>query len=182
MFQIKFRIVDDFEELKKVTAIEFNHDYNKISGCFQICFGNQEEGGFYHENELHEEEYGDELLDYWFDCLLDILNILSSKSNYTAFRVIDTCNRWIEFKQVEDSIVINTAIEGSEKCNGLVITKPWHAFSYPNPSNDTISFQELKNTILYETKRFLSELENLNSQLIDTKMVIGLKSKIVELE
>ena len=94
MLEIKYRIVDDFRELNVVATDVFDRDWNQITGFFQICFNGHQEGSYYHNNPL-VNEVGDELLDYWFDILLDVIILLKSKSEYVAIKEIETVNKWL---------------------------------------------------------------------------------------
>lgn len=100
MFKIKYRIVDDFKILESITDGEFNRNYNQILGYIQICFGEHKVGSYYHENPLRDGEVGDEILDYWFDKLLQTIIVLDGGYDYVAFAEIEKMNRWVEFKKI----------------------------------------------------------------------------------
>lgn len=40
MFEIKYRIVDDFQQLKVITADDFNDERNQITGFFKFVLMN----------------------------------------------------------------------------------------------------------------------------------------------
>lgn len=177
MFKIKFRIVDDFQMLSSVTTERFDDEYDQILGFFQICFGTHQEGSYYHENPLMSDEEGGELLDYWFDEILQIVILLDSESDYVAFKQIETVNRWIDFKKQGNDILINVAIDDSCQNNNLVITEKYQ-FSYIGPLDFVLSYKELKEQILEASERFLIELNQINPNLSSTKICKSLKQKI----
>lgn len=177
MFKINFRIVDDFKELKDMDISLFDSEWQHITGFFQICFGDQKEGGYFHENALGNDEIGGELLDYWFACLLDTVSDLESITDYVAFKEIETINRWLEFRRVSDEVIINIAID-TGKCSQLLLVENNEKFIYVEPRDFKISFGELKNQIVETAQKFLDELRNLNPKLSNTKMALEVFEKI----
>ena len=111
MFKIKFRIVDDIELLSSMSTKIFDDEYDQILGFFQINFGSHQEGSYYHENQLMEGEEGGELLDYWFDKILQVIISLDSEADYVAFKELETVNRWIDFTKKGDNVFINVAVD-----------------------------------------------------------------------
>lgn len=180
MFKINFRIVDDFEELRYMEPKFFDNEWHHITGLFQICFGDQKEGSYYHENVLGDEETGSELLDYWFECLLNVVSLLDTKTNYVAFKEIETTKKWLEFSRINDEVIINTAIDVAENNNQILLTEKYNHFSYIEPLNFTITMSELKQQIVNATINFLDEIQKLNSKLVNTQMVLELFEKIIK--
>lgn len=177
MFEIKYRIVDDFHKLKVINADNFNKEWDQITGFFQMSFGEHQEGSYYHDNTLRDDEEGDELLDYWFDKLLKVVGLLNSTYMYVAFKELETVNRWLEFRRQGDNIFINIAIDELCKNNNLFITKK-EGFSYIPPLNFKIPYECLKNQILDASTSFLKELKCLNQELESTTMFSKLAKKV----
>lgn len=182
MFQIKFRIVDNLEELKLIETACFDYEYEHVYGFFQICFGEQKEGSCYHENPLGEDETGDEVLDYWFVKLLDVISLLDKRTSYVAFKEIETERKWLEFKRLGESIFINAAIAADNGFTQLLILKQNDGFSYITPLNYTLTWSELRRGIFDATKRFLKELNDLNPKLMNTKMALEVRKKLANVE
>ena len=176
MFKIKFRIVDDFKTLESITEETFDKEYNQILGYIQVCFGEHKEGSYYHENPLRDNEEGDEILDYWFDKMLQTINVLDAGYNYVAFAEIEKINRWIEFRKSEDKILINVAI-GRAQDNKLFITEKG-LFSYVDPLDFMIEYNKFRTQMCEITDRFLMELKKINPCLLNTKMALLLKQKL----
>ncbi len=177
MFKIKYRIVDEIDELKSIHYEFFDKDWNQVAGFIEINFGTQKEGCYYHENPLGEYEAGGELLDYWFRKLLDTVNNLYL-TKYVAFQELETTNRWLEFKLIDNNVLINTAIDSKKINDKLFITEPFNGFDYVTPINFSVEFIEFKTEIVSTVSRFIAELENLNHELLKTKMVRELLQKI----
>lgn len=182
MFKINFRIVDDFQELKNIKKKEFDFQDRHIYGFFQVCFGKHIEGSYYHENMLSEYEVGDELIDNWLSNLLDTLIYLKIKSEYIAFSQIETINKWLEFKKIDENIVINIGIDFNNKITSLFLFSDKNLFLYLSPLNYTIKWTDLKNIIVYEVNKFFNELKKINKNILDTNIIIRLKSKLIKLQ
>lgn len=101
MFKIYYRIVDDMDELKKVSRKEFDDEYADIFGFFSIRIGNEIEG-FYHDRELRDGETGHEMLTAWFDSEY-ILFIDEKRFEYPRWRDIE-----IPFADFRDEIINQT--------------------------------------------------------------------------
>ena len=177
MFKISFRVVDDIQLLSSIPTKMFDDEYDQILGFFQITFGGHQEGSYYHENQLKEDEEGSELLDYWFDKILQVVILLASESDYVAFKEIETVNRWIDFTRRGDNIFINVAVDDNCRNNNLIITEKYQ-FSYIEPLNYVVPYQEVKCQILEVSEKFLTELNQINPNLCKTKICKALQQKI----
>ena len=177
MFKIKFRIVDDIQLLSTIQTKIFDDEYDQILGFFQISFGAHQEGVYYHENQLKEDEEGSELLDYWFDKILLVAILLDSESDYVAFKEIETVNRWIDFTKRDNNVVINVAVDDICQNNNLIITEKYQ-FSHIEPLNYVMPYQDLKCQILEVSEKFLTELNQINPNLCKTKICKALQQKI----
>ncbi len=66
MVEIKYRIIEDFDELKTLDRYQFD-DWGEIEGFFMIRFNDKAYNDeTYHENELRLGEEGWELINVWF--------------------------------------------------------------------------------------------------------------------
>ncbi len=178
MFKINFRIVEDLEILKTIDISTFDNEYDQIEGFFQICMGSHKEGSYYHDNALKDGEVGSELLNYWMNRLLDVVNHFLSGGKYIAFHEIETMNRWLEFKINEGKIQIRVAIDSSMKIKELLITSPCYDFDYTESWKYQIEFSKFRNEIIKSVNSFLHQLEILNTNLLKTKMTLELICKI----
>ena len=168
MFEIKFRIVDDFKALRTITEEEFDKEYNMILGYIQVYFGEHEEGGmFYHENPLRDGEEGDELIDSWFYLMLEVVNLLDKGYDYVAMPEIEFMDRWIEFRKSKDDVIINVGI-GKGQENKLLITEKGR-LSYVDPVDFTIEYDKFRMEVYEKASRFLMELKEINPRLLNTK-------------
>lgn len=176
MFKIRFRIVDDVKALGSLTTEVFDKEYDQILGYFQICFVTHQEGSYYHEQPLGEDEEGSELLDYWFDKMLQIIIMLEQGYEYVAFKEIETVNRWIEFTKKGDIILVNVAIEETYNNSWLITQKC--SFSYIEPLDHIVSYNEFKLQVQETTEKFLRDLRKINPCLCNTQVGKLLKEKL----
>lgn len=181
MFKINCRIVNSYKEIESIDSELFNKEYNHIEGFFEICFGNHREGCYYHDNPIQEGEEGDELLDWWLNLLVDVAEYLP-KTNYVAFNEPETTVKWIEFKLIGDNVIINTAIDSKEMNSRMFITEPFNEFDYVKPLNFSVEFIQFKSEVIGTVNSFITKLEDLNPELLKTKMVSSLVQKISNLD
>ncbi len=177
MFKVNYRIVDDIDELKSMTVDFFDTEYGHVSGFIEVCFGEQKEGCYYHENPIQEGEVGGEYIDYWLNDILDVANTLPL-TKYAAFYELDTINKWMEFKINGDKIIINVAVDEEMKTNNLFIKEPYKGFKYIEPLDFCVNMESFDSEIRNTIKRFLEELNEINPQLLKTKMSMELSSKL----
>lgn len=177
MIALNYRIVDEIDKLKLMDSSWFDKSHEHISGFIEFCFGDQKEGCYYHENPLRDGETGGELLDWWFNYLLDTVNFLII-TKYVAFNEPENVNRWLEFKLIDNTVKINIAKAKPGK-KGINFTIDANVeFDYIEIKEFSVQYDEFKKEVLNKINRFLCELKNLNSNLLQTKMAFELLSKM----
>lgn len=182
--EIRFRIVDDLNQLKSATAQEFDRDIRQISGFFQILFDGHCEGGcYYHERPMQDGEYVGELIDYWFDCLIDtVYYLLWGNTDYVAFWEIDTYKRWIEVRRNKNLLKINVADLSHKKFEKLFMLEDEGRFTYVEPLDYTIMFEEFRKEVVDKTKLFLENLNSINPNLSESKHIIAMREKLCQID
>jgi len=181
MFKINYRITDALGELKSMDCNFFDTDYLHISGFIEIRFGEHWEGCYYHENPLQEGEFGSEYIDYWLDGLLDALIVLP-KTRYAAVKELETVNRWMEFKLLDETVMINVAIDEKKINNKLFITEPFDEFNYVIPMDFSVKYVAFTSEIKRVVNRFLDEIRGINPKLLETRMGTEMASKLKKIE
>jgi len=178
MFEIKYRIIDHNNILLNYKTTDEEDPI--FEGYIQISFGSHKEG-YYHENSLYEGETGNELLDWWLGYFVDVVNHLLS-TKYVAFCVPETSTRWMEFKLINKSVVINiaTSIAGTNplEINEALVIKKYDGFIYKEPLDFTITFEQFKEEVHATVRRFIYELKDINPNLMETRIVKGLLQAI----
>lgn len=174
MFEIKYRIVDDFEDLKNATCDEFNNDFTDIFGFFLVDYnGNLE--GYYHSNILRKDEVGQDMLVSWFELFMSVLENLNN-SDYVAFREMGTLDVWYEFQRQDNEIHVNRAQGVID--NDYMIFEHRKDFVYPKWRDVKILFNEFSQEVLKKANDFIANIETINSQLLETDTIKRLIQKI----
>ncbi|WP_421617418.1 hypothetical protein ACAF76_003395 [Brevibacillus sp. TJ4] len=86
MFAINFKAYDNFDQLKQISAQEFDQDYRDIEGIIEIDFDGHKYGYFYEDCP-----FGEERLVRWFKDLLTIV-IYVNESDYVAYKIPENPN------------------------------------------------------------------------------------------
>lgn len=167
MFSIKFRVVDNFQQIKEMSLEELNREVNCIFGYINICFGTYCEGGYYHTGPLYDGEIGSELLNVWFSQLLDVVYFLQFPHTHVAMHEIETENTWIVFERDEDIVCINTAKHFPKtrqaSCPGVLIDqKP--SFKYETFTAESLSYKYFQESVKETADDFLVQLRALNPE------------------
>lgn len=176
MFDINFRLVDDFDNLREMSAKYFDSDWKHITGFFQVVIGNGWEGSWYHNEPLYDGETGPELLEDWFDVFLSVISILM-KSNYVAILEIEKGNRWIEFTRKDEVVWVKVAVDSSKGGSPLLVTEPRNTFCYEEEKTCVVQWMYFYNLIMTKLNSFLQEIEELNSELLETEIIKGIITK-----
>lgn len=166
MFQIRYRIFGNTQELAKTTAQDFDADPG-ICGEIEISFG-EHKIGYCPNGALWENAYGNEWLNYWFECMLEVLICFKNGIAYTAFPAIEYYGVWLEFRMFNSDVIINITNKGPEIVQSFFITEADVSFQYVEPINTKIPYDQFKNVILDLAKNFYTEVECLNSELRNT--------------
>ena len=174
MFQICYRIFGNIDELKIITAQEFDADPG-ICGEIEISFGSHKIG-YCPDGVLWEDAYGGEWLDYWFESLLDVLSYFKNGNSYVAFSVMERYGVWLEFRKADSDVIINVTDNKQELERALFITEVYDGFQYAEPLNTKVSYRQFGAEILAAAKRFVKDIDDLNSELRNTvrmKKILG---------
>jgi len=176
MFDINYRIVDDFDSLRKMSASYFDQEWQHITGFFQVIIGDEWEGSWYHNEALCDGETGPELLEYWFDAFLSVIEILT-RSNYVAILEIEIENRWLEFIRDDEMVCIKVAVDSFKGNSSLLVIEPRNTFSYVKEQTCFVQWNSFFSLVIEKTERFLQDVEKLNLELLKTEIVKGLIKK-----
>ena len=166
MFQIRYRIFGNTQELKMITAQEFDADPG-ICGEIEISFG-EHKIGYCPDGALWDNAYGSEWLNYWVESILDVLICFKNGIVYAAFSAIEYHGVWLEFRMINSDVIINVTNKGPETVQSFFITEENVSFRYVEPMNTKIPYDQFKKVILDLAKHFYTEVECLNSALRDT--------------
>lgn len=176
LFEIHYRIVDDVETLRVLSAEQYDSEGLDIEGYFSLNF-NGNVVGFYHDNDLREGETGQELLTLWFDLLMDVVVQLKT-TKYAALKMIETYDTWLEFTLLDDEMLISLAKFKAGFTNEYLIIERKNCFDYPKWKDVKVSFSEFVDKIEDNVKKYFHEVENINPSLMKSKTMLRVVEKI----
>lgn len=176
MFEIDFRVVDDFDMLSSISMLEFDEEWTDIEGFFSLNFdGNVY--GYFHDNELQEYETGPELLTLWFSLLLETIEQLH-QNGYIALKVIETNETWLEFRIEDQFLVVSLARQKVNLSNEYLITEDRLYFTYPNWKDVRITYEDFENEVRNKTLQYIAKLRDINKNLVETRVIRRLFSQL----
>ncbi|AUS09946.1 hypothetical protein C1X05_14670 [Laceyella sacchari] len=181
MVEVKYRIIEDIDELKTLDRDSFDR-WGEIEGFFMIRFNDKFYcNTTYHENELRPGEEGFDLITIWFDHFLQAVKLLE-KHDYVAVRDIETPDVFIEFKKLDKSDYIYAGAIFVHSKNTLDIRDAVVTTSLPYQGyefiNEKIAYKDLKEEILKKSFQYIKELEQINQELIFSRRIQRLTAKI----
>lgn len=179
MFNIQYRIVDDLEGLRYLSADEFNREFADIMGFFSINYNGTIEG-YYHSEPLRDDEIGNEMLTLWFEMFISVANTLPV-SNYVAFREIDSFNTWQKFVKYNDEIIVSI-VKDNLSNSDYFITEPSERFSATSIEGIIIPYYEFSEEIIKKAELFIHEIGKLNKELVKTSLFKRLEGKLQNLK
>ncbi|MGG4095916.1 hypothetical protein [Paenibacillus lautus] len=91
MFTISFKAYDNFDDIKQMSAKQFDQTKQDIEGIIELNFNGNKYGLFFDDCP-----FGEERLVRWFVDLLTIAKKIK-EHNYVAYRIPDSANLWLEF-------------------------------------------------------------------------------------
>lgn len=185
MVEIKYRIIEDLDELKILDRYSFD-DWGEIEGFFMIRFNDKGHNDlYYHENELRPGEEGFDLITVWFYHLLKAV-LLLEEHDYVAVSDIDALEVFIEFKREKQTnhLYAGAIFVPSEKRSDIretVVTKPLPYYEYKF-INEKITYEALKEEVLNKCQQYVEELERINPELIWANRIQRLIHKMNEIK
>ena len=108
MFEIKYRLVLDMNEINSMSLEEFDKEYDDLEGIIELNFNGSKIGETF-EGEITEEMYEvgcfqDEWVTLWFRNLIKAAKLLVS-NNYVMFSEIEA-PVWIELTKSNNLIKV----------------------------------------------------------------------------
>lgn len=172
MFNIRYRIpLEVIDELKILTATEFDKDYTEIYGQIKIFFSDKYYG-FYNE----EYDSSDDALMWWFSLLNNVVKALEN-SNYVAMRIPETYDSYFVFRKHKNTLLVSfeKATDTLNKC--LVIQKPLGKV-YQHIWAVEIKYDEFKNSVYNAIKSFINSVDSINNEILESVIFKSFMSEI----
>jgi hypothetical protein len=172
MFLINYEILEEEEDRisKLNNLLEFESDVNTVMGQIQLIFNNTEEG--FVDKDI---PYSGEFLITWFKRLNDVLIQLKEYA-FVAMKLPDSDNIWLEFKLNNEEVLISEIKAEKEiHLENFIVNLPKKRSEFF--WCESISKDELFNTILDTTKNFMKDVLAINQLLAESKEFKELEDK-----
>ncbi|MCP1187462.1 hypothetical protein [Paenibacillus sp. 1781tsa1] len=173
MFTISFKAIDNFDEIKQMSAKQFDLTKQDIEGIIELDFNGSKYGMFFDDCP-----FGNERLIRWFVDLLTIVQKIRIHQ-YVAYRIPDSANLWLEFKQqgVELQVSLVEDID-REVILDLFITEPNEEFRYSNWNGVNVSSASFTEEIMKNAHQFLDFVTELNPDILQSTSIQILQEKL----
>lgn len=175
MFLINYEILEEEKNriLKFKNIMEFESDVNTIMGQIELIFNNRKEGFVDKDIPLSGE-----FLITWFKRLNDAL-IQLKISSFVAIEIPDSDSIWLEFKLDNEEVLISE-IRAEKEMN---IEK--FIVNIPKKRRElfwceSISKDELFNTILNTTSNFIKDILAINELISELEEFNDLEDKYIK--
>lgn len=177
MFTISFKAIDNFDEIKQMSAKQFDLTKQDFEGIIELDFNGSEYGMF-----LDDCPFGNERLIRWFVDLLTIVQKIRIHQ-YVAYRIPDSANLWLEFKQQGVELQVSL-VEGIDRevILDLFITEPNEQFRYSNWKDINVSSASFTDEIMKSAHQFLDFVTELNPDLLQSTSIQILQKKLTDVK
>lgn len=164
MFLINYEILE--EERNRIMQLnnlmEFQLDMNNVMGQIELIFNNTKEG--FIDKDI---PFSGEFLITWFNRLNDVL-IQLKESSFVEMELPDSDSIWFEFKlKNEEVLVSEIKAEKEMHIEKFIVNEPKKRIELF--WQESISKDELFNTILDTTNNFMKDILAINELLAESK-------------
>lgn len=135
MFQINYRIVENEDELKKMTKEAYDEEWGNIEGLLEIRF-NESSSGYMYDGEISPKMlavgcFQDELLVSWFHHLLEAVVALREGEHITVCEM--ECPKMLEFQKRDEILEVREIEEMDDKKSKVHFYKKFKVQSMGRP-------------------------------------------------
>lgn len=173
MFEIKFRVLDDVDELAQWDSEKLDTD-GDLEGLILLSFNGNEYGLYHEKGSFQEGVEGFYLMTHWFQSLAEVCVELQ-QSDYVALSDIESFNSWIEFKIVNKNHLNISLIETEpENGTGYIVTQPFTSYSYSGWKDILISQGDFRQEVFNKSNDYLSCVKEINPNFIHSNRIVKL--------
>lgn len=182
MFKINYRIILDQKNLEILNQNDWEEGEEYLSGFFQLIFNNCKYG-YYHDQDLKEDENDYELIMSWFELLIQGYNALKH-SNYVAIRDFETLDYWIEFIRCQEIIYVSKMRYRRLKGHSLIIVQKPNLteLSYPEWKSIRILLSELREEIITKGNLYFDEIKKISPNFSNNFYISSVISQLRKME
>lgn len=164
MFTLEYKIPKETREnLNSWNLEEFEEEIGEVEGQIKLDFNGKSYGYIDEGDSLFYNKF----LIIWFSRLNECCNVLKT-SNYVCFDMPETNNLWLEMNVRGDDIYIQRAKLLRESITCYVADTPLEDLEYFDWKNTVIKKSEFISKIEIVTEQFISEIYDLNSELLNS--------------
>ncbi|MEK4363085.1 hypothetical protein MKX68_11530 [Paenibacillus sp. FSL M8-0212] len=177
MFTLSFKAIDNFDEIKQMSAKQFDLTKQDIEGIIELDFNGSKYGMFFDDCP-----FGNERLIRWFVDLLTIVQKIRIHQ-YVAYRIPDSANLWLEFKQqgVELQVSLVEDVD-REVILDLFITERLEEFRYSTWNDVNVSVASFTDEIMKNAHKFLDFVTELNPDILQSTSIQLLQEKLTDVK
>ncbi|WP_145324927.1 hypothetical protein [Paenibacillus xylanexedens] len=177
MFTISFKAIDNFDEIKQMSAKQFDLTKQDIEGIIELDFNGSKYGMFFDDCP-----FGNERLIRWFVDLLTIVQKIRTHQ-YVAYRIPDSANFWLEFKQQGVELQVSLVEDiNREVILDLFITEPLEEFRYSTWKDVIVGSASFTDEIMKNTHQFLDFVTELNPDILQSTSIQILQEKLTDVK
>ena len=175
MFSINYEILEEEKNriLKLKDVMEFESDVNTIMGQIELIFNNRKEG--FVDKDI---PFSGEFLITWLKRLNDVL-IQLKISQFVAMELPDSDSIWFEFQLDNEEVLISEIRSEKEiDIEEFIVNMPKKRREFF--WCESISKEELFNTILNTTSNFIKDILEINELISESKEFKELEDKYIK--
>lgn len=163
MFSLEYKIPKETREnLNSWKLEEFEEEIGEVEGQIKLDFNGKSYGYIDEGDSLFYNKF----LIMWFIRLNECCNVLQT-SKYVCFDMPETNGLWLEMNVRGDNIYIQRLKLLREVITCYVVDSPLEDFEYFDWGDTVIKKKEFIKKIEIVTQQFISEIYDLNSELLN---------------
>ena len=90
---------------------------------------------------------------------------------YVALSDVESYNTWIEFKKINNNLIVSIIENEQKNQYGYIVTEPFTRCTYSDWNNVTITLNEFKSELIRKTQSYLNEVGVINPAFIKSKRI-----------
>lgn len=180
MFKLKYRIFEKKSDLQNNDS-NLLEEQSSIYGFILLKFNQNEIGYIVDKDEASSPEniecemylYHDNLT-WWFETLLEVLNLLE-KNLYVRFSLLEAADKWISFEKDNLNLIV-VFFEYFDLGSDIVSLD--RVISKTLIYTEIIDFSNFQKEVIINTNKFIQEVASINQNLLNTNRLRNLYQEL----
>lgn len=180
MFKLKYRIFEKKSDLQNNDS-NLLEEQSSIYGFILLKFNQNEIGYIVDKDEASSPEniecemylYHDNLT-WWFETLLEVLNLLE-KNLYVRFSLLEAADKWISFEK--DNLNLNVVFFEYFDLGSNIVSLD-RVISKTVIYTEIIDFSNFQKEVIINTNKFIQEVASINQNLLNTNRLRNLYQEL----